>query len=228
MRHGICLSGLLGIHLSLRKLVVFLDIHSLILVRFILDLIMLYFGVICVILLIVKLIRALIIHVILNLTLYYPGMTLMFVLTLPDSSIPLAHYMGLEVGEPFEVGARFIFTNVCFQSEDTFNEVYDLVKTPLEELRDVFMHEDFPSLDCNIVLPNPLDHSHAFPFRSLPSPSSGYYIDTPIENRMTFYAIMISDMRITCSACLVGMLIILCPRVTLVSIMPPLTHISCT
>ena len=31
MMHGICLSGLLGIHLNLRRLVVFLDIHFLIL-----------------------------------------------------------------------------------------------------------------------------------------------------------------------------------------------------
>jgi len=30
IRQGICLSGLLGIHFSLKKLVVFLDIHSLI------------------------------------------------------------------------------------------------------------------------------------------------------------------------------------------------------
>jgi len=48
MRHGICLSGLLGIHFNLRRLVVFLDIHVLILVRFMLDLIMPLSGVICV------------------------------------------------------------------------------------------------------------------------------------------------------------------------------------
>ena len=49
--HGICLSGLLEIHLNLRKLVVFLDIHFLILVHYILDLIMPLSGVIYVILL---------------------------------------------------------------------------------------------------------------------------------------------------------------------------------
>jgi len=50
MRHGICLSGLLRIHLSLRRVVVFLDVHVLILVHSMLDLIMLLFDVTCVIL----------------------------------------------------------------------------------------------------------------------------------------------------------------------------------
>jgi len=39
-RHGICLSGLLENHLSLSMLVVFLNIHFLILVHFMLDVIM--------------------------------------------------------------------------------------------------------------------------------------------------------------------------------------------
>ena len=51
MRHGIYLSGLLGINLNLRRLVVFVDIHVLILVRSMLDLIMPLFSVISVILL---------------------------------------------------------------------------------------------------------------------------------------------------------------------------------
>ena len=50
MRHDICLSGLLKIHLSLRRLVVFVDIHYLIVVHAMLDLIMSLFGVACVIL----------------------------------------------------------------------------------------------------------------------------------------------------------------------------------
>jgi len=50
-RHGFFLSGLLRVHLSLPRLVVFLDIHSLILVHSILDLIMTLFGVACVIVL---------------------------------------------------------------------------------------------------------------------------------------------------------------------------------
>jgi len=51
MRYGIWFGGLRGIHLSLTRLVVFLDIHFLILVNSILDLIMLLFCVISVILL---------------------------------------------------------------------------------------------------------------------------------------------------------------------------------
>ena len=50
MKHGTYLSGLLGIHLSLRRLVMFVDIHFLFLVYSMLDLIMPLFGVICVIL----------------------------------------------------------------------------------------------------------------------------------------------------------------------------------
>ena len=46
MRHVICLSGLLRIHLNLRRYVVFLDFYSLILVHFILNLIMFLFNVI--------------------------------------------------------------------------------------------------------------------------------------------------------------------------------------
>jgi len=46
MRHGICLSELLGIHLSLRRLVVFLVNLFLILAHSIVDLIMPLFGVI--------------------------------------------------------------------------------------------------------------------------------------------------------------------------------------
>jgi len=64
--------------------------------------------------------------------------------------------------------------DVCFKSEDTLKEVYDLFETPLEGSRHVFVHKDFPSLDFNnIVLPNPLDHSHVSPVCSQPfiSPS---------------------------------------------------------
>ena len=77
MMHVVCFSGLLVIHLSLRTLVVYLDIHFLILVHFMLDLIMHLFDVSCVNLLTMKLICALIMHAILNLTLYHPGIVLM-------------------------------------------------------------------------------------------------------------------------------------------------------
>ena len=66
------MSGLLGIHSNLRMLVVFLDIRYLILVRCILDLIIPLFGVTCVILLAMLLIHVLIMHAMLNLTLYHP------------------------------------------------------------------------------------------------------------------------------------------------------------
>ena len=72
MRHGICLSGLLETHLSLKRLVVFMDILFPILVHFMLDLIMLLFGVKCVILLTIMLIHVFIMHVILNITLHPP------------------------------------------------------------------------------------------------------------------------------------------------------------
>jgi len=65
MRHGICLSGLLGTHLSLKRLVVFVDILFPILVHLMLDLIMLLFGVTCVILLTIILHHVLIMHAIL-------------------------------------------------------------------------------------------------------------------------------------------------------------------
>ena len=52
------------------------------------------------------------------------------VLTLHDSSFPLAKCTGLEVGEPFGVVARFSFTNACFQSGDAFDEVHDLDEAP--------------------------------------------------------------------------------------------------
>jgi len=77
MRHGICLSRLPRIHLSLRKVVMFLDIYFLILVRFMLDLVIFVFGVICIFLLTMKLIRFLVAHAMLNLSLHHPRTILM-------------------------------------------------------------------------------------------------------------------------------------------------------
>jgi len=51
MMHGICLSGLLEIHLSLRRLVVFVDIQFMVLMHSMLDVAMPLFGVICITLL---------------------------------------------------------------------------------------------------------------------------------------------------------------------------------
>ena len=56
------------------------------------------------------------------------------VLTLHDSSFPLAKCMGLEVGELFGVVATFSFTNACFEPGDTFDEVHDLDETPFGRL----------------------------------------------------------------------------------------------
>jgi len=77
MRQGIRLSGLLGTHLSLKRVVVFVDTLFPILVNFMLDLIILLFGVTCVILLTIILHYVLIMHVMLNLTLHHPGTILM-------------------------------------------------------------------------------------------------------------------------------------------------------
>jgi len=63
MKHGVCLSGLLGTHnLSLKRLVVFMDIHFMFLVHSMIDRIMLLFGVTCVIPLTITLVHILIMH----------------------------------------------------------------------------------------------------------------------------------------------------------------------
>jgi len=65
------------------------------------------------------------------------------------------------VGEPFGEVVRFNVTNACFKLEDILDEMHDLDETPLEGSRDVFMHEESPSLGFNdSVISNPLDHSH--------------------------------------------------------------------
>jgi len=77
MRHEICLSGLLTTHLSLKRLVVVVDILFPIIMYFTLDLIVLLFGVTCVILQTIILHHVFIMHVMLNLTLHHPGTILM-------------------------------------------------------------------------------------------------------------------------------------------------------
>ena len=89
--------------------------------------------------------------------------------------------------------------------------MYDLVETPLEGSRDVFAHKGFFSLGCNIVLPNPLDHFHAFPLCSLPSQSQKYYLDEPINNFLIYDANIDLVTRTTCLVYLVGMFMIICP-----------------
>jgi len=91
------------------------------------------------------------------------------VLTLPDSSLPLAQCTGFEGGEPFGYATRFSGISAYLESEETFDVVHNLVDTPLEGHRDVFMHEESPSLACDNVLPSPLDHFHVSTFCSQPS-----------------------------------------------------------
>ena len=66
--------------------------------------------------------------------------------------------------------------------EDTFDMEHNLVDTPLEECRDVFMNEGSPSLTCDSVLPSPLEHSHVSTSYSQPSFSPEYTYDVPIDN----------------------------------------------
>jgi len=77
MMHDLCFYGLLGIHLNLKRLVVFIDIIFSIHVHFMLDHIMLLIGVTCAILLTIILHHVLIMHVVLNLTSHHPGTILM-------------------------------------------------------------------------------------------------------------------------------------------------------
>jgi len=76
-----------------------------------------------------------------------------------------------------------------FESEDTLDIVHDIAKTPFVGSCDEFVCEDFPTLGFDdSVLPNPLDHSHSSPIRSLPSVSLEHYIDVPTNNPMICYA----------------------------------------
>ena len=74
MRHGTCMCGLFGIHLNLKRLVMFMDIVSLALM---LDLIVPLFSVTGVILLTAILIHVLIMHVMHNLSLHHSRTILM-------------------------------------------------------------------------------------------------------------------------------------------------------
>jgi len=63
-----------------------------------------------------------------------------------DSSLPLTQCIRLEVGKPFGLGPSFGMKNALFGMEDTFDMEHNLADTPLEGCRDVFMHEESPSL----------------------------------------------------------------------------------
>ena len=87
----------------------------------------------------------------------------------PNSSLPLAQCMELEVGEPFGLVANFDMNNTCCGLETPFEEVHNLVDTPLEGCHDMFVHEGSPSLGSNHVIPNSLEHSYVSPVCSQPS-----------------------------------------------------------
>jgi len=133
------------------------------------------------------------------------------VLTIHDSSFPLAQCTGFEASELFGFEARFNVTDACFESEDTLEKVHDLDKTSLEGSRDVLVREWSPSLGFDdTVLPNHLDHFYISPICSLPPFSLEYYIDVPIDNHKICDLVLTWAMRIMCLMCLVGMLTILC------------------
>ena len=62
------------------------------------------------------------------------------VLSLVDSCLLLAQCMGFEEGEPFGYAARLSGISACLESEDTFDMAHNLVNTPLEGCRDMFVH----------------------------------------------------------------------------------------
>jgi len=76
MKLGVCLSGLHGIRLNLKRLVIFRDIRFRLLMHFMLVHITLLCGVTCAVLTIM-LIHFLIMHAVLNVTLYHPRIVLM-------------------------------------------------------------------------------------------------------------------------------------------------------
>ena len=134
------------------------------------------------------------------------------VLSLRDSSFPLAQCTGLEASEFFGVVARFDVVDACFKSVDFLDEVYDLDKTHLKGLSDVFMHEVSASLGFgNIVLPNPLNHSHVSPICSQPCISLEYSLERPIDNPKICDSNVDLALWITCLICLVEILIIFFP-----------------
>ena len=146
------LEQLHGIPLSLKRLVIFIVIHFMIHVHSMLDRIMLLFG--C------DMCNSSADNV--SLCRYYAYCVH------SDSSLPLTQSMGLEVGEPVGLGASFGMNNALCGLEDTFDMEHNLVDTPLEGCRDVFMHEGSSSLPCENVLPSAFEHSYVSTFCSQP------------------------------------------------------------
>jgi len=135
--------------------------------------------------------------------------------------------MRLEVGEPFGLVAKIGMNNALGGLETPFEEVHTLVFTPLKGCRDIFVHEGSSSLACDNVVPNPLEHFHVSTFCSQPSSSPENTYDVPIDNfELCDGNVDMGNANYMCLICLVGMLSILSPYVTLVGMMPPLIHIA--
>jgi len=65
------------------------------------------------------------------------------------------------MGEPFWFGDKFNVAETCLESEDAFNEVHDLTKTPLDGSCDVFVRDEFPGIGCgNVLLLEPSSFTH--------------------------------------------------------------------
>ena len=77
------------------------------------------------------------------------------------------------MGELFRLVAKFDVDDACFELEDTYDVVHNLVETPFEGHCDMYVHGESYSLCCEIVSPSPLDHSHVSLMCSPPSPSLG-------------------------------------------------------
>jgi len=129
MKHNICWSRLVRIHLNLRRLVVFLNILSLILVHPVLDIVVPFWCDMC------NLLMMLYIHVLMmpamsNLSLHHVENTNV-ILALPDFPFTLAQFTRLKTCVPFRFIIRFVVGDARCDLEDTLDEVHNLAVIPL-------------------------------------------------------------------------------------------------
>ena len=78
--------------------------------------------------------------------------------------------------------ARFDVANACFELEDAFDEVHNLVNTPFDGCSYEYLHEESSSPCFIYAFPNPLGHSNVSPMCSQPSISSEYSLHVLIDN----------------------------------------------
>jgi len=83
------------------------------------------------------------------------------------------------VGDTFLLDASFGMNNDLCGFEDTLDREHNLVDTPLEGCREVFVHEGSPSVTYDNVMPNPLKHSPISIFCLQPSSSPELDLDVP-------------------------------------------------